>query len=70
MEEQFLARLKGMELGETVSMDMRLEELENWDSISLVNFGAIAYTEYGVVLTAEQIKAATTIGDLYRLVQG
>ena len=55
---------------ESVSMDTVLEDLEEWDSLSIVSFLAMVDVEYGKTMRAAQFKDAQTIGDLYRLVMG
>lgn len=48
----------------------RLDELEAWDSLSYVVFVGFAVTAFGVQLTADEMTAAETVGDLVGLVLG
>jgi len=45
----------------------RLEELQNWDSTSLITFIALAETNSGVSVSPGQIVTCTTVADLLRL---
>ena len=46
----------------------RLEELQNWDSTSLITFIALAETN-GVSISPGQIVTCSTVADLLRLAQ-
>lgn len=45
----------------------RLEDLENWDSTSLITFIALAEANRGVSVSPAQIVTCSTVGDLLRL---
>jgi hypothetical protein len=45
----------------------KLEELENWDSTSLITLIALADTNNGRRISAGQIVNCSTVGDLLRL---
>lgn len=45
----------------------KLEELENWDSTSLITFIALADASSGVSISPAQIVTCSTVGDLLRL---
>jgi acyl carrier protein len=45
----------------------KLEELENWDSTSLVIFIALAEVNSGVSISPAQIVTCSTVSDLLRL---
>jgi len=45
----------------------KLEELENWDSTSLITFIALAETNSGVSVSPAQIVNCSTVADLLRL---
>jgi acyl carrier protein len=47
----------------------RLEEMQNWDSTSLITFIALAETIGGVSISPGQIATCSTVADLLRLVQ-
>jgi acyl carrier protein len=45
----------------------RLEELQNWDSTSLITFIALVENNNGVSITPGQIVTCSTVADLLRL---
>lgn len=69
-EEKFLEQLTDLMDTETeLTMATDLQDIEEWDSLSFVSFIAFANAEAGKKLTADQIRGAETVGDLYRLLQ-
>ncbi len=52
-----------------VKLDARLKDLPGWDSIAAVSFLAMVDGDYGIKLTAEEIRKAVLVEDLYKLVQ-
>ena len=48
----------------------KLEELQNWDSTSLITFIAMAESNNGVYISPGQIVTCSTVADLLRLAQG
>ena len=53
----------------TLRGNEKLEELENWDSTSLISFVALADFASGVTISPEQIVTCSTVADLLRLAQ-
>jgi acyl carrier protein len=51
----------------TVRGDERLEDLENWDSMALVTFIALAESNSGARVTPNQVVECATVKDLMRL---
>lgn len=51
----------------TVRGNERLEDLENWDSMSLVTFIALAEANSRCRISPNQVVACTTVADLMRL---
>jgi phosphopantetheine binding protein len=47
----------------------KLEELENWDSTSLITFISLADATSGVSISPAQIVNCSTVADLLRLAQ-
>ena len=45
----------------------KLEELQNWDSTSLITFIAMAESNNGVAISPGQIVTCSTVADLLRL---
>ena len=54
---------------EEISMDTNLDEIEEWDSLSVVSFLAMANATYGKKVKKEDLKNKKTIADLYSLVK-
>lgn len=52
-----------------IQMNVRLKNLASWDSIAAVSFLAMADSEWGIRLTADQIRKAVTVEDLYKLIK-
>ncbi|MCE5286403.1 MAG: hypothetical protein LLG02_11215 [Pelosinus sp.] len=51
-----------------VTMDTCLDDLDEWDSLSIVSFAAMSDIEYGKKLVADDIRTAKTVHDLYNLI--
>jgi acyl carrier protein len=45
----------------------KLEELQTWDSIALINLIVLAETQTNASITPDQVVACTTVADLLRL---
>ncbi len=71
-KSEFLTHVdKILELPEgTLKGDEKLEDLENWDSVSMVSFIALADEQYGTRLTARQFGNCETVDDLVNLAAG
>jgi acyl carrier protein len=54
----------------TLRGDEKLDQLQNWDSMSLVTFIAMADAASGVSISPSQVVNCSTIADLLRLAQG
>jgi len=67
--EEFLREMDeilGLRAG-TLQGHEHLEDLENWDSTSLISLVALAETYNNVRISPEQIVTCTTVADLLRL---
>lgn len=51
----------------TLRGDEKLEDLENWDSTSLITFIALADSNAGVAVSPAQVVNCTTVADLLRV---
>ena len=58
-----------IETDQELTMDTALSDIEEWDSLALVSFIAMANTN-GKTLNKDTIKKASTIRDLYELLKG
>lgn len=47
----------------------KLDELENWDSLALISFVAMAQSHSGVSISPHQILNCSTVADLLRIAQ-
>jgi acyl carrier protein len=45
----------------------KLDELENWDSLALISFIALAQSHSGVSTSPQQIVSCSTVADLLRI---
>ena len=68
--EQFIEKIIDvMDIEEEITADTVLEDLEEWDSLSLVSFMAMSNAAYGKKVAAADVKMAKTVADLYELVK-
>lgn len=68
--EQFIEKMVDiLDSEEEITMDTVLDDLEEWDSLSLVSFIAMANAAYGKKVVPADVKVAETIKDLYELVK-
>jgi len=68
--EQFLGNLcEILELENSLSSDKLLSEIEEWDSLAVVTFIAMADLKYKKTIQISEIRNAIAIADLYELVQ-
>lgn len=67
-KEKFLEKLQEiLDVEESPLMETALKEIEEWDSLSIVSFSAMADVECSKKLEAGKIRSAKTIQDLYDL---
>ena len=52
-----------------ISLDTNLSDLEEWDSLSIVSYIAMANASCGMKVDVKKVREAVTIGDLYDLLQ-
>ena len=69
-EKLFLEKMTDiLDAEEEVSMDMQLDEIEEWDSLSVVSYVAMANTACGKKVNVKDVREAETIRDLYDLLK-
>ena len=66
-EKEFMAKIKAILDNEDVTMDSVLEDVEEWDSLSIVSFVAMANASCGKRVAPAVIRDCKTIRDLYTL---
>ena len=68
-EEKFIEEFIDMLDAESeITMDTKLSDIEEWDSLSYVSFIANCTTKYKVMVSKEEIKNAVTVFDLFKAV--
>lgn len=67
--EKFEAQFEEVEKGSIVA-GTRFRDLAEWSSMQSLVLIASFDWEYGVTITAEELRAAETVGDLYKIVEG
>ncbi len=67
-EKEFVEKMKKILDNENVTMDSVLENIEEWDSLSVVSYATMA-NGCGRSVTLPQIRACASIRDLYVLLQ-
>ena len=68
--EKFIAKLTElMDTEAALDLSTKLADVDDWDSLSMVSFFSFCNTT-GNKVSPEQIKAAQTVGDLFKLVGG
>jgi acyl carrier protein len=65
--EKFLAQFEGLS-PDANGLDSPFRMLPDWSSMQALIVIASLDWDYGVTLSAEELKSATTIGDLHQLV--
>ena len=69
-EKLFLEKMTDiLDAEEEVSMDMQLDDIEEWDSLSVVSYVAMANTACGKKVNVKDVREAETIRDLYDLLK-
>lgn len=68
--EKFIEKMVDiLDVEEDITMDTVLEDIEEWDSLSVVSYIAMANSSYGKKIDAGEVRKAATIQDLYDLVK-
>lgn len=67
MDELYEKIAEILELDEVSASD-KVDELENWDSLSVFSILAHINTEYDVTISTEEMGNIVTLGDLVQLV--
>lgn len=66
--EEFTKKLADIMDTETeLKLSTKLADVEDWDSLSMVSFFSFCNSTLGKKLAPEQIKAAQTVEDLFKL---
>lgn len=69
-EELFLEKMADiLDEEDDVTMDAVLADIEEWDSLSVVSYVAMANTSCGKKVNVKDVREAVTIQDLYNLLK-
>lgn len=69
-KEIFLERMADiLDVEDEITLDTNLSELEEWDSLSIVSYVAMANAACGKKVDVKSVREAVTIQDLYDLLQ-
>ncbi|WP_196599569.1 phosphopantetheine-binding protein [Pectinatus frisingensis] len=69
-KEKFIEKMADiLDTEDKIGMDSILVDIEEWDSLSLVSFMALANVECKKKLSLTDVKQAKSINDLYTLLQ-
>lgn len=69
-KEIFLERMADiLDVEDEITLDTNLSELDEWDSLSIVSYIAMANASCGKKVDVKRVREAVTIQDLYNLLQ-
>ena len=70
-EQEFIKKMKDnvLDTENDISLDMSLENIEEWDSLSFVSFIAMAKESGFPQVNRDSVNRAVTVHDLFELVK-
>ena len=69
-EENFIKKLVDlMDTEAEINLSTKLADVEDWDSLSMVSFFSFCNTTSSRKVSPDEIKAALTVEDLFKLVK-
>lgn len=69
-EKEFLAMLADLiDTEKVLTLDTKLAEIAEWDSLSFISFLSYCNSKFGKNLPPEKLKAAVTVADLFSFVE-
>ena len=69
-KENFIERMADiLDVEDEITLDTNLSELDEWDSLSIVSYVAMANAACGKKVDVKSVREAVTIQDLYNLLQ-
>lgn len=69
--EEFLKTLTELiDTEEILTLDTKLSEVEEWDSLSLVSFLSFCNSKLKLSVTPDEVKVAQTAADLFKIAGG
>ncbi len=68
--DEFITKIADiMDTDAQLTLETKLSDVEEWDSLSAVAFYSFCDSKLGKKIDAEALKAAETVNDLYKLVE-
>ena len=67
--DEFLAEMAEILEEDAVGGSDELQSFESWDSLAVLSVAALADSQFGVNMSAQEINEASTVEDLYRRIQ-
>ena len=69
--EEFIKNLTEIiDTEEKLTLETKLSDLEDWDSLSLVGFLSFCNSKLKLSATPDEVKAAQTVADLFKIAGG
>ena len=69
--DEFITKLTDiMDTDAHLTLETKLSDVEEWDSLSAVSFYSFCNSKLGKQIDVEELKAAQTVNDLYKFVEG
>ena len=69
--EKFIKNLTEIiDTEEKLTLETKLADVEDWDSLSLVGFLSFCNSKLGLSITPDEVKAAQTVADLFKIAGG
>ena len=65
---EFFAEVLEVNDTDSLTFATKIVDIEEWDSLVLLSFMALASQRYSVQLDGSKIKDATTVGELFNLI--
>lgn len=67
-KDELLEEIKeALQRDEELSLDMRLEDLDEWDSLAIISLIALYDDLFSVILTNEELQKCESVDDLVNL---
>lgn len=66
--DEFLAEMAEILEEDTVNPSDELASFQSWDSLAALSVVAMADAQFGVTMTAQELRRADTVEDLYQLI--
>ena len=69
--EEFIKKLTEIiDTEEKLTLETKLTDIEDWDSLSLVGFLSFCNSKLKLSVTPDEVKVAQTVADLFKIAGG